>query len=315
MPDNYLDFSIAFFHRLNLATRRIHISEPLPDDMDLGLRRSITPMTKKPIYYTDFISEKVFAENLVYLSTDKYDCHYIFMPLSEDGNDDLFIVGPYLTELASIVKTNEICKRLNIPSGLHRFVHQYYSTLPSLHAVSVSESYVDTLADTIYGTGNYQIEYIRQPWDQNTRFRMEIEHDDNKGMMERVEYRYSLERRVMDAIAAGDLKSAMKASSDPLLSNIDNRSSSALRSKKNNMLAFNTVCRKGAELGGVHPIFLDEMGRQMAIKIENMTSVDQDVQVLRDILKKLLHFGAEEFYRRIFSDRPANHCIYHAQSV
>jgi YesN/AraC family two-component response regulator len=78
----------------------------------------------------------------------------------------------------------------------------------------------------------------------------------------------------------------MKYSTDQVITNIDNRSTNTLRSKKNNMLAFNTICRKGAERGNVHPVHLDEMSRRMAILIENMTSPNQVQDVHREILKK-----------------------------
>ena len=90
----------------------------------------------------------------------------------------------------------------------------------------------------------------------------------------------------MEAIASGDFDKAMHYSTDNAFNSIDNRSSNTLRSRKNNLFAFNTVCRKAAERGKVHPIHLDEMSRRMAIKIENMTSPDQDKEVHREILKR-----------------------------
>ena len=285
MNSIYIDFTISFFHKLNLVTNVVKTTEPLPNDLDLGLRHSIIGDVSDTIAGMNFLPHDFIENNTIVFSIDKYDCHYIFLPLPTPRRDKTLIAGPYLTENTSITRTNELCKRLNIPDGLHQFMHQYFATLPCLPDTSVIENYIDTVGEGLYGSGNYHIEYIRQIPDSNTAYISNIDTSDNEDMMRRMEYRYSLEQKVIDSISRGDFNSAMRASSDQALRNIDNRSSNTLRSKKNNLLAFNTVCRKGAEKGGVHPIFLDEMSRQMAIKIENMISNEQDKQVHRDILK------------------------------
>ena len=285
MNHSCIDFTLSFFHKINLAANIIITDKPFPEDMDLGLRRSIMNSPRVSFNEMHFLEEDFIEKHIIYLTTDKYECHYIFLPIPTRIPNKVLVAGPYLIENTSIVRTNELCKKLNIPSGLHKFMHQYFATLPCLPDTSVIENYIDTVGETLFGTGNYQIEYIRQVPDSKTTYVSNIQSNDNEEMMKRMEYRYSLEQKVIDAISRGDFNSAMRASSDQSLRNIDNRSSSTLRSKKNNLLAFNTVCRKGAEKGGVHPIFLDEMSRQMAIKIENMISTEQDRQVHRDILK------------------------------
>lgn len=285
MNHTYIEFTITFFHKLNLVTNVVSINDIIPDDLDLGLRRSVIGEGSERIADLKFLPTDFIEKNLVYLSTDKYECHYIFLPLPTNDRDKVLIAGPYLTENTSIVKTNDLCQKLSIPDGLHQFMHQYFATLPCLPDTSIIENYIDTVAEFLYGAGNYQIEYIRQTADSETKYITNIDTSDNEEMMKRMEYRYSLEQKVIDAISRGDFNSAMRSSTDQALRNIDNRSSNTLRSKKNNLLAFNTVCRKGAELGGVHPIFLDEMSRQMAIKVENMISTGQDTQVHREILK------------------------------
>ena len=285
MHYTYVDFTISFFHKLNLVTNVINITKPIPNDLDLGLRHSIIGESNRTLGEMDFLPTDFIKNNTILLSMDKYECHYIFLPLPTPARDKTLVAGPYLTENTSIVKTNELCRKLNIPTGLHQFMHQYFATLPCLPDTSIIENYIDTVGESLYGSGNYTIEYIRQVPDTGTSYISNIDTLDNEEMMKRMEYRYSLEQKVINAISRGDFNSAMRSSTDQALRNIDNRSSNTLRSKKNNLLAFNTVCRKGAEKGGVHPIFLDEMSRQMAIKVENMISTEQDKQVHRDILK------------------------------
>jgi len=253
--------------------------------LDLGLRNSIigtSPRLQKTI---NFLDPDFIPKHIVYFSIDKYHCHYIFIPLPTPDQSTLFAAGPYLTEHASIIQTNELCKKIGIPANLYAFMHQYFSSLPCLPDTAIIENYVDTLAEFLYGVGNYKIEYITQRPDCDTAYLTDTDPAQNEDIVHRMEHRYNLERKIINAISRGDVNSALRASADPSVRNIDNRSQSTLRSKKNNLLAFNTICRKGAERGGVHPIFLDETSRRMAVKIENLISSEQDILLHKEILK------------------------------
>ena len=286
MQNQYLDMAVSFFNKLNLVTHVINIHEPLSDDIDLGLRKAI--LQKKPLSVLDFdgINPSFTDQHIIYFLTDMYNCHNILIPIPNQELDTALYVGPYLTETSGIYKTAELCDKLGIPSSMRMFLNQYYTTIPCISDSSVMEAFIETIGDNIYGVGEYKIEYLKEETKGDTEYLTAMDNNNYEDIMQRLEYRYSLEEKVIDSISRGDFNTAMKYSTDQALSNIDNRSPSTLRSKKNNLLAFNTVCRKGAERGGVHPIHLDEMSRRMAIKIENMTSPNQDKDIHREILKR-----------------------------
>ncbi len=287
MDNNYLDFTISFFSKLNVSSNIINPTTPLSTKVDLGLRNAIVGADNTTILSFKDIDTDFVRKNIIYLMTDRFDCHYIFIPIPSDSEENLIILGPYITINSGINRTNELCHKNKIPEALVPFMHQYYATLPCLKDSSIIENYLLTVGEHIYGPGNFRLEYLRQNSDEDTAYITYM--DANTGtddIMARLEYRYELEEKVIDAISRGDFNSAMHYSTDQALRNIDNRSSNTLRSQKNNLLAFNTVCRKGAQKGNVHPIHLDEMSRRMAIKIENMASPDQDREVHREILKR-----------------------------
>ena len=278
----YLNFLVSFFSKLNIPANVISIDEPLSPKIDLGLRHTIVGDSKTTLRDFKGLAEDFPNVNTIYLTCDRYECHYIFLPLKEN----VMVLGPYITEISSVIRTNEICIRNNIPEALGSFMHQYFSTLPCLTDSSFIENFLLTVGENYYGIGNFNIEYLTDEVQKDTAYIKQM--DSNAGtddIMARLEYRYSLEEKVIDSISRGDFNSAMHYSSDQALRNIDNRSTNTLRSKKNNLLAFNTICRKGAERGNVHPIHLDEMSRRMAIKIENMTVPNQDRELHRKILK------------------------------
>lgn len=286
MENIYLKFMIDFFAKLNIGYNLTKIDAPLSDEVDLGLRHTIMGEVSQTLRLFEEMDSAFPNTNIIYLACDRFECHYIFLPIN-DEEDNIMILGPYITINASINHTNEICKRNNIPDNLIPFLHQYYSTLPCLSDSSLIENFLMTIGENFYSAGNFTIEYLKEDAREDTAYFTYM--DSNTGtddIMARLEYRYDLEEKVIESIARGDFNSAMHYSTDQALSNIDNRSANTLRSKKNNLLAFNTICRKGAQRGNVHPIHLDEMSRRMAIKIENMISPEQDKAIHREILKK-----------------------------
>lgn len=286
MENIYLAFLEGFFSKLNVGAHIINFDDALSSDVDLGLRHAITGESGINLRSFEELKPSFPTTNIIYLCCDRYECHYILLPI-HDEDDSIMILGPYITETASISHTNEICQKNSIPEGFISFLHQYYSTLPCLSDSSIIENFMLTVGENFYEAGNFQIEYLRENANLDSAYLTYM--DSNTGtddIMARLEYRYGLEEKVIESISRGDFNSAMHYSTDQALRNIDNRSPNTLRSKKNNLLAFNTICRKGAERGNVHPIHLDEMSRRMAIKIENMTSPDQDREIHREILKK-----------------------------
>lgn len=57
-----------------------------------------------------------------------------------------------------------------------------------------------------------------------------------------------------------------------------------IRDRKNMLITLNTLCRKAAEYGHVHPIYLHEILQKYVIKIENSTNINQ----LRLLRKKMV---------------------------
>lgn len=286
MQNQYLNFAANFFSKLNLGSHIVDVNEPLSDDIDLGLRKATLQKKETYIYQFNGIEANFIDSHIIYILTDMYECHYIILPIPNQELDTVLYIGPYLTEISGIYRTTELCDRLGIPAPLREFINQYFATIPCISDVSLIEAFLETLGENIYGPGNYKIQYLREPTRGDTDFLTAMDNNNYEDIMQRLEYRYGLEEKVMDSISRGDFNTAMKYSTDQSLSYIDNRSTNTLRSKKNNLLAFNTICRKGAQRGNVHPIHLDEMSRRMAIKIENMTSPNQDRDVHREILNK-----------------------------
>ena len=99
-----------------------------------------------------------------------------------------------------------------------------------------------------------------------------------------MEARYDFERNLLSAISQGNThKAEMMLHSFSSLS-FENRVPDELRNMKNYCIIMNTLFRKAAQEGGVHPIYIDKVSSDFAKRIEGITSVS----VMPDFMMELL---------------------------
>jgi YesN/AraC family two-component response regulator len=65
----------------------------------------------------------------------------------------------------------------------------------------------------------------------------------------------------------------------------EKRVADPVRNAKNYGIIMNTLLRKAAERGGVHPVHLDKMSSDFAVKIEHFTSVEQGNALMTEMFK------------------------------
>ena len=115
-----------------------------------------------------------------------------------------------------------------------------------------------------------QIEIAVPPSESTAvKFKDDLEQD-----RERIERRYESENKLLHAIAKGDphlLKTAMEEGME--FSWPYRHPNSPVRSMKNLSFSANTLFRKAAESGGVHPLYLDSISGKFAIQIEQAQSI------------------------------------------
>ncbi len=287
MQNTYLDFTEIYFEKMGISTHIIDLSKPLLDDVDLGLRKAIlSDPGSEDIELKELLSSAVKL-NSITLTEDIYGCHYMIIPIPAQEESLIFMAGPYQRESPSIYKSQQLCKKLGIPPGLFSYVNQYFSSLPCIELTSSLEAYIESLGEKLYGEGNYRIEYHKQAQTGSaSEYVSAAQSDSNERTMQLLEHRYDMEEKMMEAISRGDFESALHYSSDMAFSGIDDRAPSTLRSRKNLLFVFSTLCRKAAQRAKVHPVYLDEMSRRMSIRIENITSLTEEKDVYRDILRK-----------------------------
>ncbi len=96
---------------------------------------------------------------------------------------------------------------------------------------------------------------------------------------------YADENALMHAISQGQTAKARN-----ILANIplyaSEQRTEAIRNLKNHTIIMNTLFRKAAEYGGVHPLYIDQLSTTFAHKIENATRSDNFLDLWNEMVQK-----------------------------
>lgn len=256
--------------------------------IDKGLRKSL---------YEDFDENealiylsKICKENTLYYFTDNYYCSYVCMQLPNPDKLQYFIIGPFTYVEINQKNYLKLLSKLEIPAALLPVLENYYYNIAFINSESQFKNLISTLCDTIWQNTHYSVSNIHgNPLNMPYAdiFLNELNKDPLllPTNMSAVESRYILENQLMQAVSQGNL-----ALIDQLLSNEDGiryipRLANTLRDYKNYMIILNTILRKAAEQGSVHPVYLDQISSKYAKKIETLTSVT-DHSLEREMVHK-----------------------------
>lgn len=223
------------------------------------------------------------SEYNVLFHSNSYRLNYISSKVY-DGINYLgsIIVGPYLLEEPTILMVESIISDNKMAISLKNIVKQYYLSLPmiSTYKANITAEFLSYMVSTFHLhcfdtpkigklTYDFQTEYSVSP---------SIIKQNTENAMETLEKRYYMENAMLHAVETGNrglFESILKENTS-LMGNIPDRvPNDPLRSLKNTSITLNTLLRKAAEKGGLHPIYLDSISSKYAVQVEKCTSYQQ----------------------------------------
>ena len=280
---NHLYYLQEMLNKCHLQNIIIDPDETVDERIDKGLRKLLGADDGSHRFsdYFDNVEEKT-----VYRVVDVFLCRYIFLELSFLENKKVFLVGPYLDR--DITKQNvfEQCEKMHLPPKLWDKLQSYYASVPVIKEESYIFAMINTFCELIWPEGFNNCDITR---DADAAFIKDglspkIDVDTTPLTITQMEARYDFERNLLSAISQGNThKAEMMLHSFSSLS-FENRVPDELRNMKNYCIIMNTLFRKAAQEGGVHPIYIDKVSSDFAKRIEGITSVS----VMPDFMMELL---------------------------
>jgi len=228
-----------------------------------------------------------FKPGVLYRVVSDSFCRFFFLSVPDPKVRRVLLVGPFLTETLSRGQMMEFCEKAGLSPAQEKKWEDYYSSLPILE-----ESYVFSilysLAETLYPkAGEISCVDVEAENVETLKNTVAGEQDSkpNENTFEWMEERYARENELIRAVSEGNFQKAQWIFSSFSQLILENRSADPVRNGKNYCIITNTILRKAAESGGVHPIYLDRCSSDFAKKIESLHSASS----LGDLMHEMLN--------------------------
>ena len=225
----------------------------------------------------------------VYKLKDVNQLCYTYFLLSQAKAGPLLIVGPYLSAPISSQATLEIGERLGISPKNQKYLDEYYTGLPVISNSSPIFVMLDTFCERIWGSPSFSIVDVgkedKAPASPISDTSRDEDLDDVLINIAVMEKRYSFENEMINAVTLGQLHKENLLLSAMSEQPFEARLADPIRNAKNYGIIMNTLLRKAAENGGVHPIYLDKVSSGFAQKIEQLSSLSDNAALMHDMFR------------------------------
>ena len=218
-----------------------------------------------------------------YRLTTRFRLCYIYFLLPTAAEQKLLFVGPYLSAPLLPKDLLELGEQLGIRPDRQKYFEEFYAAIPVLPEGERLFTLLDSFCEYIWDSAAFAIADVTEgtllsPLPEDTPVHSET-YDDILARAKTLETRYAFENELIRAVILG------QRHKESLMSGVFNdqvfekRLSDPVRNGKNYCIIMNTLLRKAAEQGGVHPVYIDALSSEFALKIESI-SVPREINEL-----------------------------------
>ena len=167
----------------------------------------------------------------------------------------------------------------------------FYTDLPYVPDESTLLVLVNTFGEKIWGSlDQFSFENANRTLSgDNESLTMRPAHYETEDAflsMQILEERYNSENRLIQAVSQGLVHKAEMMVANYSNYGIEDRVADPVRNLKNYTIILNTLLRKGAEAGAVHPLHIDSLSTKFAKKIELIHSVQAGFDLHLEMVRK-----------------------------
>lgn len=288
----FYEKELAFF-RKTLANMRIDsviISEgsPLPADIDRGLRKFLGLEKEYEQRFGNLINS--IEKNTVYQATDAFLCSYIVMLLPDTETKSALVAGPYSLGGIRREQLMESAEKYDFPPLLFSELEKYYANLPAIIQEDCLVALYESFAETLWENDNYTVKSLESEKAEKLSISsintFKEKSEDSLLAVRALEDKYNAERKLMQAVSRGSSLKAEQLISKVSDTVLESRTNDPLRNTQNYMIVLNTLLRKAAEQGGVHPFYIDSLSSDFAKKIETVKTNNECISMMKDMVSK-----------------------------
>ncbi len=229
--------------------------------------------------------------NTIYKIRDSFMCCYQFLILPDTQQQRGLLIGPYRSIELTEQQVMELAEQINVLPRQVQYLKRVYAEVPVLEEDDALFVMLDVFGEKIWGGSEkfiiVNIEQESQGTDAPFFFSTERMNSPEQTLwnMQTMERRYAHENELIQAVTQGQIHRAERLLSFFSNASFEQRLSDTVRNMKNYGIIMNTLLRKAAENGGVHPVYLDTVSSDFAKRIEAINNETDVRNMMADMLK------------------------------
>lgn len=230
-------------------------------------------------------------DNTIYRIENPLFCRYLLFRLPDRKPSMYAYIGPYVQEPVSQENILRLAEKFQVAPGNLRQLEQFYLDLPLIPSENTLFTILYTLGEHMWGSiDHFTIQTTTDFYVADTDAIVPAPDastpEEALLSMQILEARYETEQALTQAIAGGQLHKAELYFEKLSNRQYEERANTHLRTMKNYGLALNTLSRKAAEAGAVHPLHIDSISTKYARQIEAAASEAELHSLMREMIRK-----------------------------
>ncbi len=222
-----------------------------------------------------------------YRYTDPLGLSYTYLRLWRQEDAPLLLIGPYLSAALSAEQLLELGERIGITPHAQARLAEFFASIPVMEQSNPLFMMLDTFCERIWDTPAFSVVDVNHAHTASpSPIHVPIHTDrldDVLLSMKAMEQRYAFENELIESVRMGQLHKQELLFSALSDVNFEQRATDPVRNVKNYCIIMNTLLRKAAESGGVHPLYIDRVSSDFAKKIEQVGNLEQSGELMQQI--------------------------------
>ena len=246
-----------------------------------GEVRSIIPVS------SDWTIPENPAHRTLYKLTDSFKQTYLFFFPRED--ESAVLIGPFLKSKITQSELSEIVKKNFLHPKQEKILEKLYASMPIILEENAINLFISSFCERAWETSDFDVIELNQTDNEKEplieNLPTEENFDELLADMKAMERRYSYENELINAVELGQLQKESLFNNSFSDVMFEKRVEDPVRNAKNYCIIMNTLLRKAAERGGVHPLYIDRVSSAFATKIEGIIRLSEVAPLMKSIFK------------------------------
>ena len=293
-----LNFFFDVLKKCHIHTNMISSLDPAVSIMDSRLASILGLKSEGTVGQVLGIIESKTKYKLL----DEFKFHYIYMRLPISSEKNILVIGPYLSSPLSSKDILEIGEKAGISPTSQKPLKEYCFSAPILTDSDRLLVMIDTFCERIWDTHSFAIVEANKKYTSAVSSVSPTSHgesfDEIEASIKIMEMRYAFENELIRAVSLGQQHKENLLVSQLNENMFERRVSDPLRNAKNYCIIMNTLLRKAAEDGGVHPIYIDSLSSKFALRIELIADTKACSAMMREMFSSYCKLVYKHSMRR-----------------